>query len=122
MDTRTAPDPATVAFIAIGAHEALRKARHISGSGRLTYRAVDLAYERHEGQLGFISEVISHALHLDQLAEEAGHRLAGCFAYEVAEPFGETYADALIAQTGETPESIAARLVAACCAEEDADR
>ena len=73
-------DPTTIAYIAIGAKEALKA----SGNFPKNYQG---------GELEFIGECIQHARLLDK---EAPDECAGVFAYEIAEPFGEQYAKALI--------------------------
>lgn len=106
--TRTAPDALTIAYLAIGAASA------INARGSLP-SAVSDAFG---GQLGFIEDVTDHALMLDTMADDLANDMDGVFLYEIAEPFGEEYAERLIAYTtGEEanapdPRTLAMRLFA----------
>ncbi|WP_321967184.1 hypothetical protein [Burkholderia cepacia] len=88
-DRRSGPDALTLAYIAIGARGALVDARASS-------RVPDLDWAG--GESGFIDSVLSHALLLDHVADwfdcNGGHPVV--FAYQVAEPFGEGIARAMI--------------------------
>lgn len=97
----TQPDPLTIAYIAMGAAEAIRER---PGACLPTYICDEFG-----GQLGYIDTVISNALMLDQMA--AG-RDCGVFVYEVAEPFGLEYGRALLAGKDCQAEEIARRLIA----------
>lgn len=111
MKNRQHPDPLTVAYVAMGAGTAIGECP----CGCLPDRVLD-AYQ---GQMEFIAAVIHHALMLDRMADERGNDFSGVFAYEVAEPFGEEYAKALInAGNYETvdAEAIARRLLDTICA------
>ncbi len=66
----------TVAYISIGAAEAIAECGHDAVAG--VWRGPELE---------LIAEVTAWAALLDALAETAD--LAGCFAYEVAQPFGK---------------------------------
>lgn len=83
-------DPLTIAYIAIGAHQAIRE----SPNGMLPYDVCD----KYEGQMNFIEEIIAPARLLDRIADEIASKGAMnyVFLYEVAEPFGYQYAQALI--------------------------
>lgn len=75
---RTLAEPLTIAYIAIGAKTALKKAQERGNGPNM---------DRFGGELGFFDAAIEHALLLDRLADDQD--LDGCFSYEVAEPFGE---------------------------------
>lgn len=81
---RTAADPLTLAYIAIGASDVLRRER------------VDL--DAFNGELGFIEAVTDHALFVDTVADwfDANGEHCGVFSYEVATPFGEAIALSMI--------------------------
>lgn len=93
---RTGPEPLTIAYIAMGAHEAIRE--HPEGC------LPDAVADAYSGQLGFIDACIDHALMLDRAWDSTGGGNA-TFAYDVAEPFGEAIATDLIAcaVNGTTP-------------------
>lgn len=101
---RDRPNIETVAFIAIGADEAMRARKY-------TYDA-----DCFGGYVGLIGEVCGFALALDRMADEVDEStdrdFVGVFAYDVAERFGNDYALALIDGTGEKPEVIAERIIA----------
>lgn len=88
-ERRSEPDALTVGYIAIGARAALVDARSSS-------RGIDLDWTG--GETGFLESVLSHALLLDQVADwfdcNGGHPVV--FAYQVAEPFGESIARSMI--------------------------
>lgn len=86
-DTRTTADAQTVAYIAIGAHAAIRV------RGSLPTSTCDAF----QGEESFIDECIRHALMLDRMADALPDGCFGVFCYEIAEPFGERYARELIA-------------------------
>jgi hypothetical protein len=71
----------TIAYIAIGAHLALR-----AFGGRFDP-------DVWEGEIGYYDAVIQHAEDLDEAGEEWGD---GVWAYEVAEPFGQAYGEAIL--------------------------
>lgn len=76
-------DHLTIAYIALGAAEAIAERGH------------DAVADVWRGpELELIAEVIAWARLLDALAETAN--LVGCFAYEVAQPFGEELTRALL--------------------------
>lgn len=77
----------TAAYIAIGAHAALREASDASLS-----RLID-AYG---GELNLIDELCDDAAMLNALADEARGRIGGVFVYEVAEPYGSAVAKSLL--------------------------
>lgn len=83
---RTDAEALTIAYVAIGAHEAFALPELASG------------HDAVEGELGLIHSVITEALLLDRVADffdvNDGH--SGVFAYEVAEPFGKAYASAIL--------------------------
>lgn len=87
---RTEPDALTVAYVAIGARDALREIR--ASSSR-----VDL--DPFSGESGFVEEVIGHAMFVDLVGDwfDANGEHPGVFAYEVAETFGDSIARAMIA-------------------------
>lgn len=86
--SRRAPDPLTIAYLALGAGDAWAEANE---DQRVA------TSDSHNGHLGYICEVIGHALVLDILAD--GRDLPGVFVYEVAEPFGKLDGAALLHDT-----------------------
>ena len=75
-------DELTIAYLAMGAKTALDKRNGLGDR-----------VDEFEGELGFISSVISFAPMLDAEFERARERFCGVFAYEIAEPFGERCAE-----------------------------
>ena len=76
-------DHLTIAYIALGAADAIAECGH------------DAVADIWRGpELNLVEEVIAWAGLLDALAETAD--LVGCFAYEVAQPFGEELTRALL--------------------------
>jgi len=110
--SRTAPDPLTIAYIAIGARDALDNLK-----GR-DHDRVTGASEGTGGEMNVTEEVIEHALELDIAADAAAERgeLVGCFLYEVAEPFGKAYVEALARDEKPDAAQLMARLTAECTA------
>jgi hypothetical protein len=94
-------EPLTIAYVAMGVESALLQLRN----GSTPY-----SLDQWDGEIGFVTEVISHAAMLDQLVE--GRELSGVFPYEVAEPFGEEFALALLAGSAEPAEHYAHKLIA----------
>lgn len=102
-------DPLTVAYVAMGASKAIRGCEF----GVLPAEVSD----HFSGELGFIQAVTDEAWRLDAVAyalEERGG-LDGVFCYEVAEPFGEHFAKALIAEhmqeaPGASADAVATRM------------
>jgi hypothetical protein len=92
--SRTEPDQLTLSYVAIGAHAAVRAA------GRATPAH---ALDQFEGELGLIGAVAEKALMLDRVADwfDARDGHTGVFSYEVAEPFGTAYANALLSEGAE---------------------
>lgn len=92
-------EPLTIAYVAMGAGQAIRACGHLPSE----------VADRYNGQLGFIEAVIDKAWRLDAVvraieANQGG--LDGVYVYEVAEPFGERYAEALIAESlGKGPDA-----------------
>lgn len=80
-------DPLTIAYMAIGAMEAVRNADP---------RQVEKVMEQRSGQLGFIGDVIEDAVILDQMGYEIEEDIVVCWAYEVAEDYGYDVAKALL--------------------------
>lgn len=104
-----APEPLTVAYIAIGAEQALRESPALFNP------------DDWNGQLGFIGEAIEWAAMLDRMGDEY-EDFSGVWAYEVAEEFGLRYGRALLTDVNGRgrAEDIARELVEAiACAEED---
>lgn len=110
---RTKPEALTIAYLAMGAQNAIRTmpGKHLP----------DRVADAYQGEMNFIEAVTDHALLLDRMADllDQGDGLAGVFLYEIAEPFGEEYARQLIAETttenGQPaidPHALAARLFA----------
>lgn len=83
----------TIAYVAMGARQAIETQEF----GSLPAEVSD----HFSGELGFIDAVTSEAWRLDAVANAivaAGEGLSGVFCYEIAEPFGEQFAKALIAE------------------------
>jgi len=103
---RTEPDHLTLAYVALGAGNALRTAGD------------SLNLDEFEGQMGLISQVVGRALFLDIVADwfEAREGHAGVFVYEVAEPFGTAYTTALLksGDAGADPAAILREIMSGC--------
>ena len=84
-------DPLDVAYIAIGAKQALAD-----------YDARSDALSAFEGELGYIQACIDHAGMLERVWRESAETFPGVWCYEVAEPFGHVYGRHLLA--GGSPE------------------
>jgi len=104
--TRTHADTLTIAYVAIGADDAIHAMQD---------RGTNCDFEKWGGELGFIEEVTNHALMLDRLAD--GQELAGCFVYEVAQPFGFKMASAIYEGSKVSAEDVGRQLVAEITAE-----
>ena len=106
-ETRTTPDTLTVAYVAIGAIDALDR------DGERPIREQKYNADDWDGQMGFIEAVTNHALLLDQLAdlvdEQGGFN--GVFLYEVAQEFGEQFGLALLDDRSANPRPLAERLI-----------
>lgn len=86
-------DPLDIAYIAIGAKQALvNVAGHHDGLALLG------------GELGYIQTCIDHVGLLDRLYAEQDGAFAGVWCYEVAEPFGQAYGKHLL-QGGDLQEA-----------------
>jgi len=94
----------TSAYIAIGAHSALRACTDPTALANLI--------ERYSGELNLIDELISDGEMLDALAAQFAEGLTGVFVYEVAEPYGEQMVGILL--KGQLPDrsAIATKLLA----------
>jgi len=79
------PAPLTTAYIAIGAAQAIAECGHEA-----------VANVWRGAELHLIETVIAWAEALELLADQID--LAGCFAYEVAEPFGKELTLALLTE------------------------
>jgi hypothetical protein len=103
---RTDPEHLTVAYLAIGAINALRAAGD------------PLNLDAFEGQMGLIASVTGTALLLDSVADWFDERGAhiGVFVYEVAEPFGTTYTTTLLnaGNAGTDPAAILREIMSGC--------
>ncbi len=71
-------DPLDVAYVAIGAKQAL-------------VEFGDIGRSRFEGEQGFIQVCIDQVGYLDQVWQEQAGQFPGVWCYEVAEPFGYAY-------------------------------
>lgn len=89
MSRKRHPDPLTIAYLAIGAIDAWNAA---------TDGQREHASDTYSGQLGYVGEVIAHADALDALWRKMEDG-PGVFEYEVAEPFGIEYGQALLRDT-----------------------
>jgi hypothetical protein len=92
----------TAAYIAIGAHAALREASDASLS-----RLID-AYG---GEFNLIDEICGDAAMLHALADEARERIGGVFVYEVAEPYGSAVVRSLLDEQQPDKRAVAAGLL-----------
>lgn len=105
---REHPEPLTVAYIAIGARQALDEL------------PAQFNPDDWSGESGFISTVVEYALMVDRIGDEYDDFL-GVWEYEVAEEFGLRFGRALL--TDKTApgkaEAIARELVAAIAYVED---
>lgn len=80
-------DQLDIAYIARGAFKILEQ--------RSSTGPVDI--DKYSGELGFIDEVLGHAKALDAVAKQNEEALSAyVFVYDVAEPFGERIATALL--------------------------
>ncbi|WP_374499719.1 hypothetical protein [Pseudoxanthomonas sp.] len=70
-------DPLDIAYIAIGAKQALADCDALSD-----------ALPAFEGELGYIQACIDHAGMLERVWQESAETFPGVWCYEVAEPFG----------------------------------
>ncbi len=84
MNRRIEPEALTVAYIALGAREALKGLRE-GEYEEVTGSAAGLG-----GELDVIGDAINHALAMDIAADDV-EEFGGVFLYEVAEPFGRDY-------------------------------
>lgn len=87
-EARSAPaiDNADIAFMAVGASEAMSAMGH---------RDLNLLIDRFEGRIGIMQEVIRHADTLARIYAEQEDAFNGVWAYDVAQPFGQRYVEAL---------------------------
>lgn len=84
----------TAAYIAIGAHSALR--------AESNHAVLSELIDNFNGELALIDEITRDADMLDALANDADNRINGVFVYDVAEPYGENVVKALL--KGEEPD------------------
>jgi hypothetical protein len=100
-----APDHLTIAYMAMGAADALQSGMRVP--------------ESVGGQLDLIDQVIGHAALIDTLADRYGDELAGVFSYEVAEPFGAFIAKRIAAGNDRVLRDVvrqkAQELIRECC-------
>jgi len=80
-------DPLTIAYIALGAQDALDI--RVAENGGVCLSAWG-------GHLGFIDKCIVHAARLDELAAPHAEEFTKVFVYDVAEPFGAALAKFLL--------------------------
>lgn len=104
------PANLTVAYVAIGA------AREIDRRGGLNGDQCDAF----QGELGFISGIVDEetVAMLDMLATNAGDRLEGVFAYEVAEAYGKALASELLDGRTINRSELATRIVGEACSKD----
>ena len=69
-------DPLDIAYIALGAKQALSSSRPSHGVGAF------------DGELAYVQACIEHAGLLDEAWERCSDTFPGVWCYEVAEPFG----------------------------------
>lgn len=95
-ELRSTADELTLAYVVKGATKVLLAANP----------RPDL--DAFSGETGFIQEVIGQALLVDRVADwfDAASQHTGVFCYEVAEPFGESYATALLGAAAVDPKAI----------------
>lgn len=97
-----AVDPLNIAYIALGAKQALSSSRPSHGVGDF------------DGELAYVQACIEHVRLLDEAWEACSDTFPGAWCYEVAEPFGFQIGKHLL-HGGDAKEarSILDRLVAA---------
>lgn len=96
-------DHLTLAYVAIGAHDAIDDCLPYSVSAH------------YGGQLGYINAVINHVPMLDNLSNlQEDEQWDGCYAYEVAEEFGRRVGDAYIKGKDINERAVALELINAC--------
>jgi hypothetical protein len=100
--TTPAIDPTDVAFMAIGAAAAIEKLEHDKRRALI---------EHFDGQIGIIDDVIRHAGTLSTIFDELEDGFPGVWAYEVAEPFGQRYVEALALDFTVNPEQLVRTLI-----------
>jgi len=81
-------DNTDIAYMAIGAAAAL---------GRLPSDENNRLIDLHGGQFGVILDVIRHAQLLADIYAEQNNEFPGVWYYEIAEPFGTRYIEAIAA-------------------------
>ena len=79
-----------IAYLALGAAEYIRE------NGPFDLR-------KHEGHMGFISKVISHAPMLAERWRQVGSDFEGVWLYDVTERFGREWAETLLDEVDEEP-------------------
>jgi hypothetical protein len=112
-EPRTRADELTLAYVVKGATKVLLRENPFP----------DL--DAFSGEKGFIEQVMQPALLIDRVADyfDAVSQHTGVFCYEVAEPFGESYAMALLCSVAVTPKAILRQvMIDAQYAEEEVDR
>lgn len=82
-------DKLTIAYLAIGAHTALREAIEKTQQFKAIVEG---------GELEFIDKVIGEAQRVDDAFIVYDGRFAGIFCYDIAEPYGEWYAQRIMEQ------------------------
>lgn len=94
-------DPLTIAYIAMGVAAFLRELPKDSRD-----------FDAWGGELGFMAEAVRPAALLERMLDDADEGIGPSFLYEVAEPFGKEYAQALYldAPNRSTPETLAKAL------------
>jgi len=104
-------DPLTIAYVAIGAKQALQA--HLAAGH-------SLPDDRFDGECDFIGSIVNGAGNIEALASEreAAGELSGVYVYEVAEPFGYELAELHLAGPVYAPtvRAVAERLINECCA------
>lgn len=103
--TAPAPDPLTIAYMAMGAQKVLDK-------------HPELVARYQGGELELIADVIRYAGYADELATEKQFELSGVFVYEVAEPLGQYVVERMLVRERDIDGAVKRRtelLVAECC-------
>ena len=95
-------DTLDIAYMAIGAGAALERLDHDKRQALVDHCG---------GQLAIINEVIQHAETLSRIFDELEDGFPGVWAYEVAEPFGQRYVEALTLDFSPDPGQLVRTLV-----------
>ena len=98
-------DHTDIAYMGIGAATALAE---------LDGRLHDALCEAHGGQLGVVGEIVKHAQLLADVYAEQDGQFPGVWYYDVAEPFGSRFVEALAAGQDVDPAALVRKIVEEC--------